>query len=156
MVGVGSRSGRTKPITKHGNVHCDWFILPLLLLTPTSWFSLDHKWNVSDGVVFNKAELEEIEMFWFFWLWFCRVYGFAYDSDLWFSLGRNPFTTQLTTLTATPLLVKTSVYYHIHCMCLNLNPFVWHSILHVNRFAPNTPCRMLNGQKLSSESEVYQ
>ena len=75
-------------------------------------------------------------MFWFFWLWFCHVYGFAYDSDLWFSLGRNPFTTQLTTLTATPLLVKTSVYYHIHCMCLNLNPFVWHSILHVNRFAP--------------------
>ena len=30
-------------------MHCDWFILPLLLPTPTIWFSLDHKWNVSDG-----------------------------------------------------------------------------------------------------------
>ena len=51
IVGVGSRSRRTKPITKRGNVHCDWFILPLLLPTPTIWFSLDHKRNVSDGVV---------------------------------------------------------------------------------------------------------
>ena len=51
VVGVASRSGRTKPITKRGNVHCDWFILPLLLPTPTIWFSLDHKRNVSDGVV---------------------------------------------------------------------------------------------------------
>ena len=31
-------------------MHCDWFILPLLLPTPTIWFSLDHKRNVSDGV----------------------------------------------------------------------------------------------------------
>ena len=30
---------------------CDWFILPLLLRTPTIRFSLDHKRNVSDGVV---------------------------------------------------------------------------------------------------------
>ena len=51
VVGVASRSGRTKPITKRGNVHCDWFILPLLLPTPTIWFSLDHKRNVSDGVI---------------------------------------------------------------------------------------------------------
>ena len=51
IVGVGSRSGRTKPTTKLGNVHCDWFILPLLLPTRTIWFSLDHKQNVSDGVV---------------------------------------------------------------------------------------------------------
>ena len=37
IVGVGSRSGRTKPVTKrtHGNVHCDWFIFPLPLPTPT-------------------------------------------------------------------------------------------------------------------------
>ena len=49
IVGVGSRSRRTKPITKHRNVHCDWFILPLLLLT--IWFSLDHKQNISDGVL---------------------------------------------------------------------------------------------------------
>ena len=30
---------------------CDWFSLPLLLSTPTIWFSLEHKWNVSDGVI---------------------------------------------------------------------------------------------------------
>ena len=51
IVGVGSRSGRTKPITKRGNVHFDWFIVPLLLPTLTIWFLLDHKRNVSDGVV---------------------------------------------------------------------------------------------------------
>ena len=32
-------------------MHSDWLILPLLLPTPTIWFSLDHKRNVSDGVV---------------------------------------------------------------------------------------------------------
>ena len=32
---VESRSGRTKPITMLGNKHCDWFILPILLPTPT-------------------------------------------------------------------------------------------------------------------------
>ena len=52
FVGVGSRSGRTKPITKRWNLHFDWFILVSLLLpTPTIWFSPDHKWDVSDGVV---------------------------------------------------------------------------------------------------------
>ena len=51
IVGVGSRSRRTKPITKRGNVHCDWFVLQLLLPTTTIRFSLDHKRNVSDGVV---------------------------------------------------------------------------------------------------------
>ena len=43
FVGVVSRSGGTKPITKRGNEHCDWFILPLLLPPPTIWFSLDRK-----------------------------------------------------------------------------------------------------------------
>ena len=51
IVGVGSRSRRTKPITKRGNEHSDWLILPLLLPTLTIWFSLDHNRNVSDGVV---------------------------------------------------------------------------------------------------------
>ena len=51
IVGVGSRSRGTKPITKHGNMHCGWFILLLLLPTPTIWFSLDHRRNVSDRVV---------------------------------------------------------------------------------------------------------
>ena len=42
VVGVASRSGRINPVT---NVDCDWFILPLLLPTPTIWFSIDHKWK---------------------------------------------------------------------------------------------------------------
>ena len=40
-----------KAISKRGNVHCDCFILLLLLPTLTIWFSLDHKRNTSDGVV---------------------------------------------------------------------------------------------------------
>ena len=40
VIRVTSWSGRTKPITKHGSVHCDWFILPLLLLILTICFSL--------------------------------------------------------------------------------------------------------------------
>ena len=54
--GVTSRSKRTKLITKCGKVHCDWFILLLLLLTLTFWFSLDHKWNEATE---SKAQLEE-------------------------------------------------------------------------------------------------
>ena len=50
VVGDASRSGRTNPVTKRGKVTRDWFILPLLFPTPTIWFSLDHKRNVSDGV----------------------------------------------------------------------------------------------------------
>ena len=38
VVGVANKSGRSKPITKRENVHCDWFILPLLLPTPTIGF----------------------------------------------------------------------------------------------------------------------
>ena len=38
VVGVASRNKRTKPITTCGNVYCDWFIFPLLLLTLTIWF----------------------------------------------------------------------------------------------------------------------
>ena len=39
------------PIAKRESVHCDGFSLPLLLSTPTIWFSLDHKRNVGGGVV---------------------------------------------------------------------------------------------------------
>ena len=84
VVGVTSRSGRTKPITKPGNVHCDWFILPLLLPTLTIWFSLDHKRNVSGEVgskvgrkqkCSNSSDSDFIRLM------------TAYDSDFWFSLG---------------------------------------------------------------------
>ena len=90
VVGVASSNRRTKPITKHGHVHCDWFILPLLLPTLTICFSLDHKWQN------HKWSPKKMETFWFFQLRFHCTYDCA-------------FTTPLTTLTPTPLLVKTSL-----------------------------------------------
>ena len=50
VVEVKRRSERTKPITKRGNVHCDWFILPLLLPTPTTWFHQIENDGVVSGV----------------------------------------------------------------------------------------------------------
>ena len=35
--------GNNQPIAKSGIEHCQWFILPLLLATPTAQFSLDRK-----------------------------------------------------------------------------------------------------------------
>ena len=61
IVGVWSRSGRNKPITKCGKVHCDWFVLLLLLSTPTIWFSLDHKRNVSNWVVSGIGTLFSLD-----------------------------------------------------------------------------------------------
>ena len=48
-------------ITKRGNMHCDWFFVPLLLPTPTIWFSLDYKRNVSDGVVSGIGALFSLD-----------------------------------------------------------------------------------------------
>ena len=77
---------KNKPIKRPGIDHCHWFILPLLLATPTMQFSLDHKRRshkqnqcfVSDsvGLIFTRS----------------------YHSTL-----------LITTLTTTPLLVKTSL-----------------------------------------------
>ena len=47
-------------------------VLPLLLLTPTIWFSLDHKQNVSDGVVSGIRTLFSLDH---------RLYVSDYDSD---------------------------------------------------------------------------
>ena len=94
IVGVGSRSGRTTPITNRGNVHCDWFILPLLLPTMIIWFSLDHRRNASDGVVRGVGRNENVlilltpipsrlclRLRLLFSLGFKRFYDSAYDSD---------------------------------------------------------------------------
>ena len=49
VVGVASRSRRTKPITKHRNVHCDWSILVLLLYSDnlifTKWKEECERWS---------------------------------------------------------------------------------------------------------------
>ena len=69
--------------TKCGNVHCDWFILPLLLLTPTIWFLVDRKWRSC------KWSQKKKKTFWFFQLWFCCTYDSASDSNFWFSLSHK-------------------------------------------------------------------
>jgi len=62
---------------------CDWFILPRLLTTPTSWFSLVHKRRS------HKRNQKKMETFWFLRLRFRRLYDSAYDSVLRFSLERK-------------------------------------------------------------------
>ena len=63
---------------KRWNVYCDWFILPLLLSTPTIWFSLD-----------RERSQKKMETFWFFWLRFRLAYDSAYDSYFWYSLSHK-------------------------------------------------------------------
>ena len=53
-------------------MHCDWFILLLLLPTLTIWFSLDHKRNVSNGVVSGIGTLFSLHH---------KLYPSDYDSD---------------------------------------------------------------------------
>ena len=107
IVRVGSRSRRTKPITKHGNVQCDWLILSLLLPTPTIWFSLDHNLNVSNGVVSGVGRNGNI-----------LILPTLIPLRLWFCLQTPIFdfhqvistlATPLTTPTPPPSLVKTSL-----------------------------------------------
>ena len=47
-------------------------VLPLLLPTPTIWFSLDHKRNVSDGVVSGTGTLFSLDH---------KLYASDYYSD---------------------------------------------------------------------------
>ena len=47
-------------------MHCDWFIVPPLLPTPTVWFSLDRKRRS------HKQKWKKMETFWFFRLGFRR------------------------------------------------------------------------------------
>ena len=77
IIRVANTSQRTKPISKRRDVHCDWLILPLLLLTSTIWFSLACKW------LNHKWNQKKMEKFCFFRLRIC----WAYDSDIWFSQG---------------------------------------------------------------------
>ena len=58
---------KNQPITMLGIEHCDWFILPPLLPTPTMQFSLDHKRRShkrnrcsasgSDSLIFTRSYL---------------------------------------------------------------------------------------------------
>ena len=70
IVGVVSSSKwKNKPMTMFDSGPCDWFVLPLLLPTPTTQFSLDHKrrsrkrnrnrkkWKRSDSSESDSVEL---------------------------------------------------------------------------------------------------
>ena len=101
IVRVASRSRRTKPITKRGNVLCVSFILPLLLLTLTIWFSLDHKqWS-------HKQSWKKMEKIWFFLLQF--LHTLLTTQIFYFHWIISALTTPLTTPMPTLSLAKTSL-----------------------------------------------
>ena len=60
---------------------CDWFILLLLLPTPTTWFSLDHKRNVSGGAISGIGTRFSQDH---------KIYASDYDSDSDSVAGEKP------------------------------------------------------------------
>ena len=72
VVGVGSRSGGINQSQCTFPRFVIGLVLPLLLPTPTIWFSLDHKRNVSDGVVSGIGTLFSPDH---------KLYASDYDSD---------------------------------------------------------------------------
>ena len=69
---VGSRSGRINQSNCTFPRFVIGLVLPLLLPIPTIWFSLDHKRNVSNGVVSGIGTLFSLDH---------KVYVSYYDSD---------------------------------------------------------------------------
>ena len=72
IVGVGSRRGRISQSDCTFPLFVIGLVLLLLLATPTIWFSLDHKRNVSDGVVSGIGTLFSPDH---------KLYASDYDSD---------------------------------------------------------------------------
>ena len=68
-------------------MHCVRFIPPLLLPTPTIWFSLDHKRNVSDGVVSGVGRNGNVLIL--LTLIPSRLWLRLRDSNFWFSVGHK-------------------------------------------------------------------
>ena len=83
--------------------HCDWFILPLLLPTPTTQFSLDHK---------RRSHT--------------RNECFASDSDSLIFTRSYRSALLITTPTLTPSLVKTSLNAATDKLYVTCNvSFIW-------------------------------
>ena len=72
IVGVGSRSGRISQSECTFPRFVIGLVLLLLLPTPTIWFSLDHKRNVSEGVVGGIGTLFSLDH---------KLYPSDYDFD---------------------------------------------------------------------------
>ena len=85
---------------------CDWFIPSFLLPTPTIWFSLDHKRNVSDGVVSgvgrngNDSDSDSVALM-------TPLTTPIFDFHLVISVFTTPLRTPTPTPTPTLSLVKT-------------------------------------------------
>ena len=82
-LGRRSRKQKRKNSTNHKAWECAlwyWFIIPLLLPTPTIWSSLDHT-EAKRRRRSPKGSRKKMETFWFFWLWFRLADYSAYDSD---------------------------------------------------------------------------
>ena len=80
IVGVGSRSGRIDQSQCTFPHFVIGLVLQLPLLTPTIWFSLDHKWNVSDGVISGIVALFSLDH---------KLYASDYDSDSDYVVSEN-------------------------------------------------------------------
>ena len=63
IVGVRSRRGRINQSQCTFPHFVIGLVLPLLLPTPTIWFSLDHKRNVSDGVLSRIRMLFSLDLY---------------------------------------------------------------------------------------------
>ena len=104
---VKTKLSESEAEAEEPNAHCDWFILPLLLPTPSVWFTIDLKRNVSSGVVSGVGRNGNV-------LILLSLIPSHLWPDFWFSLGhkRSYDTVPLTTPTPTPTssLVKTSLY----------------------------------------------
>ena len=72
IVGVGRRNGRINQSQCSFPRFVIGLVLPLLLPTWTIWFSLDHKRNVSEGVVSGIGTLFSLDH---------KLYASDYDSD---------------------------------------------------------------------------
>ena len=72
IVGVGSRSSRINQSQCTFPCFVIGLVLPLLLPTPTTWFLLDHKQNVSNRVVSRIRTLFSLDH---------KLYASDYDSD---------------------------------------------------------------------------
>ena len=72
IVGVGNRSGRISQSQCTFPRFVIGLVLLLLLPTPTIWFSLDHKRNVSDGIVSGIGKLFSLDH---------KLYASDYGSD---------------------------------------------------------------------------
>ena len=86
IVGVTSRSRRTKPITSVGSIL--WLVYPSASTSDSNnlVFTRSHTERKQRS---RKQSPNKMETFWFFWLQFCRTYDFDYDSDFWFALGHE-------------------------------------------------------------------